>query len=159
MSARSPIVASPLPERSTPTTPVRADAAMHLDAPFLQLARDQIGGAVLLQPEFRIGVDVLADRGEFGVVAADLVDRRGHVALLLSWRATHRRIASACIDDLAVQHDALDAAPLALAERALRRDADLIHARLARRRLDARDQLRHLRCETSGSMHRRDRSR
>ena len=59
-----------------------ADAAVHLDAPFLQLARDQVGGAMLLQAEFRMGVDVLADGGEFGVVAADLVDRRCHEVLL-----------------------------------------------------------------------------
>ena len=52
-----------------------ADAAMHLDAPFLQLPRNQLGGAVLLQPEFRVGVDVAADRGQFRVVAADLFDR------------------------------------------------------------------------------------
>ena len=60
----------------------RADAAMHLDAPFLQLARDEVGGAMLFQPEFRIGMDVLADRGEFAVIAADLVDRRSHAVLL-----------------------------------------------------------------------------
>ena len=75
MSARSPIVAWPLPARSTPTTPVPADAAMHLDAPFFQLLRNQIGGAMLLQTEFRVGVDVTSDRGQFGVVAADLFDR------------------------------------------------------------------------------------
>ena len=53
----------------------RADAAMHLDTPLLQLARDEVGGAMLLQPKFRIGMDVLAYRGEFAVIAANLVDR------------------------------------------------------------------------------------
>ena len=58
------------------------DAAMHLDAPFLQLTRDEIGGAMLLQPELRIGMNILTDRGEFAVVAADVIDRGSHAVLL-----------------------------------------------------------------------------
>ena len=41
-----------------------ADAPMHLDAPFLQLLRDDVGGAMLLQAEFGMGMDVLADVGQ-----------------------------------------------------------------------------------------------
>src|SRR5689334_19832541 len=51
------------------------------------------------------------------------------------------------LHDLAVNHDALDATLFALAKRALGRDAYLIDARLTRRRLDARHQVRHPRVE------------
>ena len=40
-----------------------ADAAMHLDAPFLRAFGDEVGGAVLLQAQFGMGVDVVADGG------------------------------------------------------------------------------------------------
>ena len=153
MSARSPIVASPLPERSTPTTPVPADAAMHLDAPLLELPRDQFGGAMLLQTELRIGVDVMPDGGQLAVVAGDRLDRQfrggmGTPVRIGCFEPMHhpafhyQRIQR--IDDLAVQHDAFGAAQFAFAEGALRGDADLIDPRLARRRLDARDKLRQL---------------
>jgi hypothetical protein len=55
--------------------PGDTDAAMHLDPPFLQLARDDFGRAVFLQPQLRMGVNVLTDRGQFSVVAADVVER------------------------------------------------------------------------------------
>ncbi len=62
-----------------------ADAAMHLDAPFLQLLGDQFGGAVLFQAELRVGVDVAADGGQFRLVAAGTVERGvGHRAGSLS---------------------------------------------------------------------------
>ena len=59
-----------------------ADAAMHLDPPFLQLARDQIGGAMLLHAELGMGVDVVADGRQLVVVFADFVDGGGHGFLL-----------------------------------------------------------------------------
>ena len=51
-----------------------ADAAMHLDAPLLQFARDQVGGAEFLQPEFGMGMDVAADLGKFVLVEAGVVE-------------------------------------------------------------------------------------
>ena len=48
-----------------------ADAAMHLDPPFGEQARDKLRRPVLLQPEFGIGVDVAADFGKGILVAAD----------------------------------------------------------------------------------------
>ena len=50
---------------------------MHLDPPVLQGAGDEIGGAVLLHPDFGVGVEVVADGGEVVVVAANGVER-GH---------------------------------------------------------------------------------
>jgi hypothetical protein len=52
---------------------------VYFDAPLLQLARDKLGGAMLFQAEFGMCMDIPADVGEFSVVAANLVDRRGHV--------------------------------------------------------------------------------
>ena len=52
-----------------------ADAAVHLDAPFYKFLRNQIGGAMFLKAEFRMGMDVPSYRGQFGVVAADLFYR------------------------------------------------------------------------------------
>ncbi len=40
-----------------------ADAAMHLDPPFLQLPRNKLRGAVFLQSQFGMGVNVAADGG------------------------------------------------------------------------------------------------
>ena len=51
-----------------------ADAAMHLDPPFLQLRRDDGGGAVLLQPQFRMSVQIVADGGQCIVVATDVIE-------------------------------------------------------------------------------------
>ena len=52
-----------------------ADAAMHLDAPFLQLARDEIRGAVFLQPEFGMGVDVSANSRQLRLEGAGAIER------------------------------------------------------------------------------------
>ena len=60
-----------------------ADAAMHLDAEPLELFGDQIGGALFLEAELGMGVDVAPPFGQLVVKAADLVDDR-HV-LLLGW--------------------------------------------------------------------------
>ena len=86
ISARSPTEASPLPLRSTPTTPGLADAAMHLDPPFRQLARHQVGGAVLLQAQFRMGMDIAANGGQFVLVKAGAIERGlGHEG---SWHSS-----------------------------------------------------------------------
>ena len=45
-----------------------ADALGDLDAPFAHLGGDQRRGAMLLQAEFGMGVDVAADRGQLPVV-------------------------------------------------------------------------------------------
>jgi hypothetical protein len=50
-----------------------ADAAMDLDAPFFQLARDHVRGAVFFQPELRVGVDVAANGGQFVLVKTSTV--------------------------------------------------------------------------------------
>jgi hypothetical protein len=55
---------------------------MYLDAPFLKFPRNDVGGAMLLQAKLGIGMDVLPDVGQFGVVATDLVNRGWHGVLL-----------------------------------------------------------------------------
>jgi len=45
-----------------------ADALGDLDAPVAHVLRDECGRAMLFQPEFRMGVDVAANRREFGMV-------------------------------------------------------------------------------------------
>jgi hypothetical protein len=42
---------------------------MHLDAPRLELAGHDRGGALLLEGGFRMAMDVAANRGELGAVA------------------------------------------------------------------------------------------
>ena len=56
-----------------------ADTAMHLDAPFLEFPGDEVGGAVLLQAQFGVGVDVVADGDELILILAGSVDNgSGH---------------------------------------------------------------------------------
>src|SRR5688572_8968096 len=57
------------------------------------------------------------------------------------------------LDHLALDHDPLAPPLLALAHRALRRDADLLHARPARRALDLPHVLRHLAPELAAGQH------
>ena len=59
-----------------------AEAAMHLDAPSLQLVGDDAGGAHLLEADLRMRVQVAADRGEFVGKAVDAVDG-GHAVIQL----------------------------------------------------------------------------
>jgi hypothetical protein len=47
---------------------------MHLDAPFLEFPGDEVGGAVLLQAQFGVGVDVVADGDELILILAGAVD-------------------------------------------------------------------------------------
>ena len=84
MSARRPIAGLPSPARSTPTTPVPPTPRCTSMPQSVELLRHQIGGAVFLQAEFGVGMDVVADRGQFGVEAADVLDRIavGHVGYL-----------------------------------------------------------------------------
>ena len=51
-----------------------ADAAMHLDAPFLQLLGHQVGRAVFLHADFRMGVDVAPYGGEFRLIGTGKVE-------------------------------------------------------------------------------------
>jgi hypothetical protein len=68
MSARKPIACSPLPERSTPTTPV---PPMHLDPPFGELGSHHVRCAVLFQAQLRIGMQIAADLGKLVLIAGD----------------------------------------------------------------------------------------
>ena len=65
-------VADPQP----PDEPGLADAAMHLDAELFELAGDEIGGALLLEPQLGMGMDVAPPFGQLVVKGADLVDDR-----------------------------------------------------------------------------------
>ena len=47
---------------------------MHLDPPFLQLPRDQVGGADFLQAQFGMRVDVVADRDEFILIGTGAIE-------------------------------------------------------------------------------------
>jgi len=69
-SARKPIACSPLPERSTPTTPV---PPMHLDPPFGELGSHHVRCAVLFQAQLRIGVQIAADLGKLVLIAKENV--------------------------------------------------------------------------------------
>ena len=51
-----------------------ADAAMHLDAPGFELAGDDLGGAMFGHAEFGMGVEILPDGGQFGMVAANGIE-------------------------------------------------------------------------------------
>ncbi|MNT32129.1 hypothetical protein D3C72_1679920 [compost metagenome] len=48
-----------------------AQAAMHFDAPGFQIPRDYVGGALFFEAEFRVGVDIAADRLDFGLRLQD----------------------------------------------------------------------------------------
>src|SRR2546421_199456 len=60
-----------------------AETAMDFDAPALQLVSDDAGGADLLEPDLRMGVEVAADGGEFVGIAVDAVNG-GHVSCPVS---------------------------------------------------------------------------
>ena len=51
---------------------------MHLDAPSLQLLRDDAGGAHFLEADLGMGMQIASDGGEFFGIAVDAVDG-GHV--------------------------------------------------------------------------------
>src|SRR5271157_685451 len=89
MSARKPIACSPLPERSTPTTPV---PPMHLDSPFGELGSHHVRCAVLFQAQLRIGVQIAADLGKLVLIAGDgVMGRVGHGTLLSGGKAKYAR--------------------------------------------------------------------
>ena len=56
------------PDRADDPGP--GEPAMHLAAELGELGRDQVGGALLGEGEFGMGVDVAADRGQFVVIVA-----------------------------------------------------------------------------------------
>ena len=76
MSARRPIDLPPDPRLQHADHAGLADAAVHLDAPLGELGRDDLGRAVLLEPELRVGVQVAADGGQLIVEAADRLEGR-----------------------------------------------------------------------------------
>src|SRR5262249_55871354 len=53
-----------------------ADPAMHLDAEALELVGDKIGGALFLEAQFGMRVDVAPPFRQLVVKAADIVDER-----------------------------------------------------------------------------------
>ena len=59
-----------------------ADAAMHLDAPFLQLVGHQLRRAVFLQAKLRMGVDIAADGDKLVLIEPRAIDRRLGAAIL-----------------------------------------------------------------------------
>ena len=80
---RQAVHVGPEPDRAQRVAaPYRADharlgeAAMHLDAPFGELYRDNIGGALLLEPDLGMRVDVAADRGQLVEIVPYLGDDR-----------------------------------------------------------------------------------
>ncbi|MNN29482.1 hypothetical protein D3C81_1430860 [compost metagenome] len=69
-----------------PDKPGGAEAAMHFDAPRLEVARDHVGRALFFEAEFRMGVDIAADRADFGLRLQDFGDEL-HDAGVWAWRA------------------------------------------------------------------------
>jgi len=66
------------------------EPAVHLDAPALQRARDDVGGAHLLEAEFRVGVDVASDRDDGGEIGGVHGGRdggfgSGHLSACVFW--------------------------------------------------------------------------
>src|SRR6478672_2450969 len=61
---------------------------MHLNAERLELSCDNLGGALFLEAKLRIGVKVLPDRGQLGVVARDVVERIHGCRCTARFRAT-----------------------------------------------------------------------
>ena len=97
MSARRPIDLPPDAAPQHADHAGLADAAMHLDAPLGELGRDDLGRAVLLQPDLRVGMQVAADGGQLIVEAADRLDGRhglSHRAFTLATRTTSAHLAS-----------------------------------------------------------------
>ena len=62
-----------------------AEAAMHLNPPFLQLRRDDAGCPELLERRFGVGMEVAPPSGHLLVEVGDSVDDR-HVSSLVSCR-------------------------------------------------------------------------
>ena len=81
----------PIPVSQHPDDTGLADAAMHLDSPLLQLLRDKLGGAVLLQPQFRMGMDIAANGGQLILIEAGPIEHGwvihglGHQQVLGLW--------------------------------------------------------------------------
>jgi hypothetical protein len=65
--------------------PGRAEAPMHLQAEIFQLLRDDVGRAVFLEAEFRMGMDIAPPCGQVVLKGGDLVnDLHGFPALPFS---------------------------------------------------------------------------
>ena len=64
-----------MPWRSVPTTPVPPSPRVIGDAPVGEPGRDQVGGAVFLEAQLGMGVDVAADLLDFGAELDDSVDQ------------------------------------------------------------------------------------
>ena len=76
MSALSPIARSELPRRIVPTTPVVARPRCTSQPHSASFVATSIGGALLLEPDLGMGVDVAADRGQLVETVAHLGDDR-----------------------------------------------------------------------------------
>src|SRR3546814_17525749 len=87
-------------------------AAMHLDAPFRQLGRHHVAGALLLEAEFGMGVQVAPPFGHLRRELGDAVDDRHEVLrvagerraeyravglLLQPDRSEERRVGKGCV--------------------------------------------------------------
>src|SRR5262249_53563902 len=75
--------------------PCLADVIMMLDVKTVQLARDDLCGPVLLEPELRMRVQVAPDRGQLDLLAAEVVDRGHELARRFSGRPRGARRAGA----------------------------------------------------------------
>src|SRR5450432_2848795 len=62
-----------------------ANAIMVLDAEGVELARHHLGGPMLLESEFRMGMQIAPDRREFGQVVAQRFDRIHRRVSMASW--------------------------------------------------------------------------
>src|SRR3546814_3855931 len=68
-----------------------AEAAMHLDAPFRQLGRHHVAGALLLEAEFGMGVQVAPPFGHLRRELGDAVDDRHEVLRVAGERRAEYR--------------------------------------------------------------------
>jgi hypothetical protein len=74
MSARRPTARRESPLLDDADDPGLAEAAVDRDAPALERARDEVRGAVLLEAQLRMGVDVAPYRGDRRGVGQDRFD-------------------------------------------------------------------------------------
>ena len=73
MSARRPIERDDVPARNRPTRPVRP-TPKHLVAELRELLGDEIGGAVLLEPEFGMRMDIATPTRQVLVIPLNPLD-------------------------------------------------------------------------------------
>ena len=81
MSARMPKRRAPLPRTQRADHAGAADAALHLITPALQLVGHQGRGAVLLEGQLGVAVDVAAQADELAGARLQGIEQVGHVRL------------------------------------------------------------------------------